>query len=268
MSVKFGHASKDENSKIKGGNAGDQTGREVYITDYYVHSKGWILLRLKDYATRQKIAEAMEKACANDQIGYDQGQRSTLYNNVKNSGFDPSKTTKNVETDCSELVHVCICYALGEDKTGSFNTETLPDALVKIGLFEKYTDDKYCKSSDYLMRGDILCTSTKGHVVVVLSNGDKVVTSMTASEGSKLFENALYGEYKTTASLNIRNGAGTTINEYGNDKSIMVKAPKGTKLMCCGSYTMVDNRKWLYVNLAIDGVTYVGFASSKYLEKV
>ena len=268
MSVKIGHASKDENSKLKGGNAGDQTGKEVYVSDYYVHSKGWVVLRCKDYAARQKIAEAMEKACANSRIGYDQGQRNTLFNNVQSNGFDPSKTTKSVETDCSALVRVCIAYAYGEDKTGNFNTETLPDVLVGTGLFEKYTDAKHCKSSDYLMRGDILCTVTKGHTVVILDNGDKVVTSDVASESSVLFDDALFGIYKTTASLNIRNGAGTVANKFGSDKSVMVEAPKGTKVICCGSYTLIDSRKWFYVALAIDGVTYVGFASSKYLEKI
>lgn len=268
MSVKIGHASKDENSKLKDGKAGDQTGKEVCVRDWYLHSKGWVVWRCKDASKRMKIAEAMERACANAQIGYDQNQRDSLFNNVKDKNFDPAKTTKAVETDCSALVRVCVAYAYGADKVGNIRTVSIPDILPSTGLFEKLTDDKYCKSSDYLMRGDILCTATKGHVVVVLNDGDKVVTSMVASEESKLFDDALFGIYKTTASLNIRNGAGTAVNKFGNDKSVMVEAPKGTKVVCCGSYTLIDNRKWFYATLAVDGVTYVGFASSKYLEKI
>ena len=76
MAVRIGHASKDENSKIQNGSAGDQTGKEVCIRDWYKHSKGWVVLRCKDAAKREKIAEAMEKACKNSQIGYDQNQRT------------------------------------------------------------------------------------------------------------------------------------------------------------------------------------------------
>lgn len=185
MAFRIGHASIDENGKIQGGNAGDQTGKEVKISNYYVHPKGWVVLRCKDDAKREKIAEAMEKACTNNQIGYDQYQRDTLFNNVKNSGFDPSKTTKKVETDCSALVRVCIAYAFGKDVAGNIRTISEPAALVKTGLFTKYTSDKYCKRIDYLMRGDILCTPVTGHTVVVLDNGAKVASGSAGSSSGK-----------------------------------------------------------------------------------
>lgn len=171
MSVKIGHASIDENNGAKNGNAGDQTGKEVCIRNWYLNSKGWVVLRCKNEEKREKIAEAMEKACNNSQIGYDQNQRDSLFNNVKNSGFDPSETTKNVETDCSALVRVCIAYAFGEDVVGNIRTVSEPTVLVNTGLFTKYTSDMYCKSSDYLVRGDILCTPVSGHTVVVLDDG-------------------------------------------------------------------------------------------------
>lgn len=181
MAVKIGHASIDENGKAKSGSAGDQTGKEVCIRNWYLNSKGWVVLRCNDAEKREKIAEAMEKACKNDQIGYDQNQRNSLFDNVKNNGFDPSKTTKKVETDCSALVRVCIAYAYGSDKAGNIRTVSEPSTLVKTGLFTKYTSDKYCKSSDYLMRGDILCTPVSGHTVVVLNDGAKVNSSSSGS---------------------------------------------------------------------------------------
>ena len=179
MTVRIGHASKDENNKIKNGSAGDQTGKEVCIRDWYLHGKGWVVLRCKDAAKREKIAEAMEKACDNSQIGYDGNQRDTLFNNVKNAGYDPSKTTKKVETDCSALIRVCIAYAYGKDVAGNIRTVHEPDTLVKTGEFEKLTADKFCKSSDYLLRGDILCTPVSGHTVVVLDNGAAVGEGVT-----------------------------------------------------------------------------------------
>ena len=174
MAVKIGHASIDENGKAKGGKAGDQNAKEVKISNYYVHSKGWVVLRCKDADKRDKIAEAAEKACKNADIGYDQNQRNTLWNDVKDKGYDPSKTTKKVETDCSALVRLCIAYAYGYDVAGNIRTISEPATLVKTGLFDKLTDKKYCKSSDYLLRGDILCTPVSGHTVVVLDNGVKI----------------------------------------------------------------------------------------------
>ena len=179
MVVKIGHARIDENGKAKYGSAGDQTAKEVMVSDYYVHPKGWVLLRCKDVDKREKIAEAMEKACKNNQIGYDQSQRYTLINNVKSQGFDPSKTTKKVETDCSALVRVCIAYAYGKDVAGDIVTSNLPAVLKKTGLFTKYTSKKYCQSSAYLRRGDILCTPVSGHVVVVLNDGVMVDGKLT-----------------------------------------------------------------------------------------
>ena len=269
MGVKIGHASKDENNKITGGKAGDQTAREVRIDDYYVHSKGWVLLRCNNATRREKIAEAMEKACKNNQIGYDQNQRSTLFNNIQDKGFDPSKTTKNVEVDCSALVRVCIAYAYGRDRVGDIRTKDLPSALVASGLFTKYTTDKYCKSSDYLRRGDILCTPVKGHVVVVLNDGAKAheVVKKVAKEAAQSFSSSLKRAYKTTASLNIRNGAGTVKNKFGKDKTVLVVIPKGTVVQCLGNYTTVLSRKWLYVQFTYKNVQYTGFASSKYLTK-
>ena len=179
MAVKIGHAYSDEKGKARGGNAGDQNAKEVKISNYYVNAKGWVVLRCKDDEKRERIAQAMEKACKNADIGYDQNQRNTLFNHVKNSGFDPSKTTKKVETDCSALVRVCIAYAFGKDVAGNIRTVSQPAALVKTGFFTKYTDGKYCKSSDYLLRGDILCTPVGGHTVVVLDDGAKVAGKLT-----------------------------------------------------------------------------------------
>ena len=48
-------------------------------------------------------------------------------------------------------------------------------ALQATGHFEVLRDAKYCSSSEFLMRGDILVTKTKGHTVVVLDNGDNVL---------------------------------------------------------------------------------------------
>lgn len=175
MAVRVGSARIDERGAATGGKAGDQTKGEVSTQAWYKHSKGWVVLRAKDDITRSKIAEAMEAACANDHIGYDQSQRNTLYEAVKSKGFDPSKVTTNVEADCSSLVRVCLAYA--GISVGDFNTATEKSVIEKTGKFEVITAAGTCNSSTNLKRGDILVTKTKGHTVVVLDNGANITVS-------------------------------------------------------------------------------------------
>lgn len=173
MAVKIGSA----RSSYGDTTPGDQTsnGREVSTQDWYMHSLGWVIIRPLSAAAAEKIAVAMERACANNKIGYDQATRSTLYNAVKNKGFDPGACTVAVNTDCSALVRVCLAYA--GINVANFRTSTEIDILENSGAFNVIRDTSKCKTSDYLCRGDILCTRSKGHTVVVLSNGSKVKTA-------------------------------------------------------------------------------------------
>lgn len=175
--VYVGSARGDEYGRANGGVAGDQTGRELSTQTWYLHSKGWRVLRCVHDDMRSFIAEAMSMACANPVIGYDQYQRNTLYAAAEPFGFDPSKVTKPVETDCSALVRVCIMYALAKTgRTGvaipDIYTGNMMSKLLKTGLFVELTESKYTTKPDWLGEGDILVTKVKGHTVVVLNNGD------------------------------------------------------------------------------------------------
>lgn len=264
MQVRIGHAT---NTIINTDPAAG--GPKVYTRPWYLHRKGWVLLRCMDADRREKIAEAMEKACANPAIGYDshRERRGSLFRHVRTRGFDPTETTEAVSTDCSSLVRLCIAYACGADMTGPLRTRYLPAVLADTGLFRFYDDPWLCASPDHLMRGDILCTPEKGHTVVVLDNGSAVETSRIASEPARSYASGLAGRYLTTGRVNVRRGAGMKPNCYGPDKAVLIKLPKGTAVWCCGSYTRVGERKWLYIHFARDGVTYTGFASERYLTK-
>lgn len=195
MAVKIGHASSSETGKITGGKAGDQTGREVFTRNWYNHSKGWRVFRAKSPTVAEKIAKCMEMACANNKIGYDQNQRSTLYNAAKPYAFDVSKVTTAVETDCSALVRVCCAYA--GVVMNDFNTVTEPGRLLASGAFVELTATKYTKDDDYLCRGDILCTKTKGHTMVILANGSKagvVVVNKEYALGERTLANGMEGK--------------------------------------------------------------------------
>ena len=57
MAVKIGSARIDENGKAHGGQAGDQTGKEVSTQNWYLHSKGWRVFRAKNPSVAEKIRE-------------------------------------------------------------------------------------------------------------------------------------------------------------------------------------------------------------------
>ena len=243
MAVRIGSARIDERGKISGGKAGSQIAKEISRQDWYLHSKGWVVLRAIDDEARELIAQNMEYACDSAYVGYDQSQNQTLYQAVKNLGFDISKLTKKCETDCARLVRVCVRYA--GIKCDDFYTATLKKVLKATGKFKVYTSAKYCKSSDYLKRGDILVTKTKGHTVVVLSDGAKV-----------------YPEYKVGKSftlqqeMNIREGAGLayeikkrlnwTASGRKHDKDKDSLLDKGT-VVTCKKLKKVGTRMWMKI---------------------
>lgn len=173
MAVKIGHASIDENGRINSGSAGDQTTKEVCTRNWY--SKPWAaVIRPKDSSVAEKIAKAMEQACANDNIGYDQHQRTTLYARAKEAGWDLSKITSKCECDCSSLVAVCV-NAAGISVSKDIYTGNQKAALIGTGAFEVLTESKYIGSSASLKRGDILLGD--GHTAIVLSGSSGAATT-------------------------------------------------------------------------------------------
>ena len=169
--VYIGNAVGDERGSARGGEAGDQTGKELRIQPWYKNAKGWRVFRAKSAEVRKALAIDMRAACNNDYIGYDQSERNTLYRVAALCDFDCSLVKTTCECDCSSLVRVCLAYAgiIVKD----FNTASEPNRLMATGDFEELTDKKYTEQSAYLMEGDILCTAVKGHTAIVLNDGPK-----------------------------------------------------------------------------------------------
>ena len=182
MAVTVGSARIDERGKATGGAAGDQTGKELSTQNWYLHSKGWRVLRCKDPDKAAKIASAMSAACKNSKIGYDQNQRLTLYNAAKAVGFDPGKVTTACETDCSALVRVCLAFA--GIMVANFRTTDEAKIILASGMFVELTASKYTTGSAYLRKGDILVTKTQGHTVVVLTDGTKAEKTVPPPESA------------------------------------------------------------------------------------
>lgn len=166
----IGSARIDENGKISGGASGDQKqartpdySGEVSMQDFYVHSKGWIVIRAKDSNIGLRLASSMIKACNNSNIGYDQNERLGI---IK---YGTASTVKT-ECDCSSLVRQCVIEAAGKDP-GNFNTGSEAKALINTGLFEQIT----YVSGMTLYTGDILVTKTKGHTAIVTEGAEREI---------------------------------------------------------------------------------------------
>lgn len=187
MNVKIAHASIDENRNIKGGQAGDQTGREVCIRDWY--NKPWgCVIRFTDNFMAEKVARCMEAAANNNNIGYDQNQRNTLLREARKYNYDVSKVKVKCETDCSALVSVACMYAgIPEARLtlagNCAHTRNLKQMLKATGEVDIYTTALYTSRPDRLKRGDILLKEGS-HVAVVVktSNNDLKPLDVVARE--------------------------------------------------------------------------------------
>lgn len=218
MAVRVGSARIDERGQGYGGKAGDQTGKEVAIENYYVHSLGWYVVRAKKDSVREKIALDMEYACANKCIGYDMGDNQSLWKVAGKVGYDCSKVKTPCETDCARLVRVCVWYA--GVKAPDFYTGTLAKVLEATGEFEILKDTKHCNSSAYLKRGDILVTRKQGHTVVVLDDGAETKKAKQAAAKKTTPAKKTTKKSLETVAKEIYNGNGGWGNEPQRSKKL------------------------------------------------
>ena len=161
----IGGASIDENGHTYGGKAGDQNGREVYEKSWYKHPKKWFVLRPNDPKDAEIIAATMDAICDNDNIGYDQQQRTTALKLGLANGWNAEAISEKCELDCSKAVQFCL-FAAGI-KAGTwddtFRTGNMIKTILDTGRFTKLYASQYINSSANLKRGDILVTQTSGH---------------------------------------------------------------------------------------------------------
>ena len=174
--VKISNSGSDENGNYKNGKAGDQTGKEWRIRDWYNYPWNCVL-RHPLAEVRACLATLAVKAAENNNIGYDQNQRDDYGIELAKADYDPSKITKPVESDCSKGVI--------DDTKAAGHILGIPDlqnikatytgnmrAAYKAAGFYVLTETKYLKSSDYLLAGDILLNDAH-HTCTVITNGAK-----------------------------------------------------------------------------------------------
>lgn len=192
MAKYIAHSSIDENGKAHGGEAGDQTGKEVCIRTWY--SNKWdTVLRIDNETVRNQFGNNMIDIAQNDKIGYDQYQRNTLHTAALKTNFDFSKITTACECDCSSAVTIALLGAiytvLGKDSyekakaelvSGSncATTRTLKTRMLKLDMVKTtaYTLTAYTGKTDNAVFGDIYL-KTGSHVVAYIDDGNKRVSN-------------------------------------------------------------------------------------------
>lgn len=175
--VKIGHASIDERGKASGGAAGDQTGKEVCIREWY--NKPWnVMLVCTDTVLAKQAAAYMQAICEDNSFGYDQGQRATGYLNIVNAK-NKVENALSGEFDCSSLVASCYKLA-GLNINHNCTTRNLRKALLNTKKFIAYTDSAHLTSDAYATVGAIYLKEGS-HVVMALENGSKATVPTTAT---------------------------------------------------------------------------------------
>ena len=167
----------DENNRYRGGKAGDQTGTEWKVINWY--NRPWkCVLRHPDAKVRKMIASMAKAAAVNNKIGYDQSERYTFWEHLKASNYDPAQITIACEADCSSGVAAIVKgagYRLGNEKMKNVSIYLYTGNMragLKAAGFEVLTDSKYLTSDAYLLEGDILLNDN-AHVATNLTTGSK-----------------------------------------------------------------------------------------------
>jgi hypothetical protein len=149
------------------GKKGDQTGREVKIGSYYDFGQN-VVIRFKNLGKRKIAAKAMKKMCGNNNIGYGQSDRTSLYSQCQKIKWDVNKIDQIslCNCDCSEVCGCAINFAFGK--------EIVPSCIT-TATFEQYTTGKYPNkfkkvkdtSASTLKLGDMPLKAGK-HIIMVV----------------------------------------------------------------------------------------------------
>lgn len=115
--TQIAQASINEKGTVTGGETGDQTGKEIYICDYYEYRYGWdVHLRYEGAAIKKSTSEV-----ANEVISGKWGNGEDRYTALKKAGYNPNeiqsevnrilateKIENNTNVDLTKIALACI----------------------------------------------------------------------------------------------------------------------------------------------------------------
>lgn len=170
----------DEWYKFRYGEAGDQTGDEYQLCNWYYFRQNVVLrYELRDDVP-QLMAEYARNAALNDLIGYDQAERETFYYAMLECGYNPAFINYPCETDCScsdlsiaKVVGIVLgIQALAEIDHSGY-TGNMVNILTDAG-FTAYYDPEMLVDGLRLKPGDILLNEEEHTNIVVESDNTQM----------------------------------------------------------------------------------------------
>lgn len=160
----FAWASIGSNGKVIDDLVGDQNGREVKIGEYYNFGQKWVI-RFRSKKRGRKAADVTKMLARNNNIGYNQNNRKSLYDQCEliNWDIDRIYQIRPCDCDCSLLAVCAINFAYGKSLLPySLTTYNLPNIVNQHKTKFKRVD-KAIKSKKF-HKGDLVGKS--GHVIV------------------------------------------------------------------------------------------------------
>lgn len=135
----YAWASIGENGKVTGGKPGNQSGTELKVGPYYYFYQD-TCIRYKSVLKGRKAGRIAKKIALNKNVGYNQAQRTQIYNVAKACDWDATKFFKSlaqtkVNCDCSSFASTVINLTFGREIIFCQTTSTLVDACKQTGKF-------------------------------------------------------------------------------------------------------------------------------------
>ena len=214
-------------------------------------------MRHPNKKVREYIAELGIQAAKNDNVGYDQSENQTYWNQLRAVGYWPKNITIPCEADCSAGVIAnvkAVGYLLNIPALQNINATYTGNmrAGFRAAGFEVLTASKYLTGPDYLLPGDIILNDAQ-HTATNLGYGkyaENTNTDITPTPATPADAN-----HRVSASvLNIRSGPGMSYDVIGQLRY-------GTIVTLNRVIEASDGSTWY----AITGNGLSGYAAAQYI---
>lgn len=160
----FAWASIGSNGKVIDDLVGDQNGREVKIGEYYNFGQKWVI-RFRSKKRGRKAAAATKMLARNNNIGYNQNNRKSLYIQCELINWDIDRIYQihPCDCDCSLLAVCAVNFAYGKSLLPySLTTHSLPNIVNQYKTKFKRADNDI--KSQRFHKGDLV--GKPGHVII------------------------------------------------------------------------------------------------------
>ena len=204
-------------------NSNTTVNNQVRIQDYY--EKEWNVILRPPKRLVSGIVKVAEDICNNNNVGYSQAKRLTLYNEGRYMNFNFENITDVCYCDCSSFVGTIIKSLGANIDLSTFTTRTMREILNTI----EFTSIDFCDVSQ-LRAGDIL-VKEGFHCIVILEDFEQKNEKISQKNDGKVI--IQYGQVKLQnpkSYLNVRKEPSTNSQVIGTlDHQDKVKVLGTTK---------------------------------------